>query len=976
MLITSPFRSLRSALRRSLFSGQAVASRRRRSAGVSASIEQVESRALLAAAITVGSHTLLPNTPNQTINIIATGDSDVTGINVRAQLGDGTGAGAEPVFDAISYDSSIWSSAATTITGGPIGGVEQFVQSSIVFNASGTSVVSDGQVFQLSIDTTGFTSGTFDLRLSMTEIGADTAFVIAGGAEESISITNGTITVGAVDTTPPTVTVDIVDASLNDGDNSSQVTFEFSEAVTGFDAGDVSVSGGTLSNFAAVDSDSFTATFTANDDTEATGSVTVGTDYTDDAGNAGVGNSDNVAIDTRNPTVTVDIVDASLNDGDNSSQVTFEFSEAVTGFDAGDVSVSGGTLSNFAAVDSDSFTATFTANDDTEATGSVTVGTDYTDDAGNAGVGNSDNVAIDTRNPTVVITPDATTTGASPVVFTFQFSEAVAGFESGDVSITNGAAGTFTPVDGDTFTLEVTPSADGDVTVNVGVGAAQDAAGNDSDASSATVTFSSGGGAQPVAVTLPGAGAYEILRDGDDLVVRVAGGSELSRDVAADVSVLQVAGSSGDDIVTVLDSGTAVDTPIVFVGDDGDDRFDASLATGVVNLTGNGGDDVLFGGSANDTLNGGSGKDELVGNAGDDLVQGQGSTGDTLDGGDGNDTLNGGSGNDLIREFFAGDAVLTNATMTGRGTDTIISAERAALTGGGAAQTIDVSTFFTPGLTSVTLDGAGGNDTLLGSDGSDVLVGSGGSDRIEGNAGNDRIIGGSGADTLIGGDGDDFIKGLGGSGDRLSGGNGNDTLNGGRGVDRVIEAGDVDFTLTTTALTGLGTDVIQAIEVAELSGGESDNTIDVSAFAGFRGFTQLRGNGGNDSIIGSVMSDVINGGDGDDTLLGKEGDDTLNGEDGNDALSGFSGNDVIDGGRGFDRGFGGEGNDSLLGGNAVDTLIGGNGDDTIAGNDGTDTLVGGTGNNDAGVGDVFNDATAVIDESFQLDPLPGWVDQV
>jgi Ca2+-binding RTX toxin-like protein len=878
MLITSPFRSLRSALRRSLFSGQAVASRRRRSAGVSASIEQVESRALLAAAITVGSHTLLPNTPNQTINIIATGDSDVTGINVRAQLGDGTGAGAEPVFDAISYDSSIWSSAATTITGGPIGGVEQFVQSSIVFNASGTSVVSDGQVFQLSIDTTGFTSGTFDLRLSMTEIGADTAFVIAGGAEESISITNGTITVGAVDTTPPTVTVDIVDASLNDGDNSSQVTFEFSEAVTGFDAGDVSVSGGTLSNFAAVDSDSFTATFTANDDTEATGSVTVGTDYTDDAGNAGVGGADNVAIDTR--------------------------------------------------------------------------------------------------NPTVVITPDATTTGASPVVFTFQFSEAVAGFESGDVSITNGAAGTFTPVDGDTFTLEVTPSADGDVTVNVGVGAAQDAAGNDSDASSATVTFSSGGGAQPVAVTLPGAGAYEILRDGDDLVVRVAGGSELSRDVAADVSVLQVAGSSGDDIVTVLDSGTAVDTPIVFVGDDGDDRFDASLATGVVNLTGNGGDDVLFGGSANDTLNGGSGKDELVGNAGDDLVQGQGSTGDTLDGGDGNDTLNGGSGNDLIREFFAGDAVLTNATMTGRGTDTIISAERAALTGGGAAQTIDVSTFFTPGLTSVTLDGAGGNDTLLGSDGSDVLVGSGGSDRIEGNAGNDRIIGGSGADTLIGGDGDDFIKGLGGSGDRLSGGNGNDTLNGGRGVDRVIEAGDVDFTLTTTALTGLGTDVIQSIEVAELSGGESDNTIDVSAFAGFRGFTQLRGNGGNDSIIGSVMSDVINGGDGDDTLLGKEGDDTLNGEDGNDALSGFSGNDVIDGGRGFDRGFGGEGNDSLLGGNAVDTLIGGNGDDTIAGNDGTDTLVGGTGNNDAGVGDVFNDATAVIDESFQLDPLPGWVDQV
>ncbi|WP_043998571.1 Ig-like domain-containing protein, partial [Microcystis aeruginosa] len=51
------------------------------------------------------------------------------------------------------------------------------------------------------------------------------------------------------DNTPPTVTVDIVDASLNDGDNSSLVTFEFSEDVAGFDNSDVNVSGGTLSDF-------------------------------------------------------------------------------------------------------------------------------------------------------------------------------------------------------------------------------------------------------------------------------------------------------------------------------------------------------------------------------------------------------------------------------------------------------------------------------------------------------------------------------------------------------------------------------------------------------------------------------------------------------------------------------------------------------------------------------------------------------
>lgn len=500
---------------------------------------------------------------------------------------------------------------------------------------------------------------------------------------------------------------------------------------------------------------------------------------------------------------------------------------------------------------------------------------------------------------------------------------------------------------------------------------------------------------QAESVTLPsGGGNYEVLRDGDDLVLRIAGGAEQFRSAASLVNSLTVSGSADVDHVVVLDSGISVDTPLVFSGGGGDDSFDASLATGNVNLTGNSGSDTLIGGSGDDTLTGGSQADELVGGPGTDSLNGTGGTGDTLDGGEGDDTLNGGSGNDVIREMFTGDVTLTNSSMSGRGNDTVISAERALLSGGAAAQTIDVSAFFTAGLTSVTLNGAGGNDVLLGSAGSDVLVGSGGSDRIEGNAGGDRIIGGAGSDTLIGGAGDDRLKGLGGSGDRLSGGEGDDTLNGGRGVDRVIESGDVDFTLTNSSLTGLGADVVQAIEVAELSGGASANTIDVSAFLGFRGFTLVRGNGGDDSIIGSAGIDVLNGGDGDDSLvgndgndllngdggndilLGKAGNDTVNGGDGHDGLSGFTGDDELNGERGFDRAYGGQGNDTLTGGNAVDTLIGGDGDDDIRGNDGTDTLVGGTGNDDASPGDVITDATANIDEAFTLDPLPAWVDQV
>jgi len=696
--------------------------------------------------------------------------------------------------------------------------------------------------------------------------------------------------------------------------------------------------------------------------------------------------------DSDHPTVTVDILASSLHDTDNSSTVTFEFSEPVEGFDLADVSVFGGSLTSLLQIAPDSFIAEFMADDHVQITGSATVDGTYADRAGNSGSRGADNVTIDTLNPTVEITLDGASTTDS-LVFTFQFSEPVTGFVAGDVSVTNGSAGTFTPADGDTFTLAVTPDSAGDVTVSVGGGAAQDAAGNDSVAASATVTFEENN-AQPANVTLPGAGSYEVLRDGSDLVVQVAGGGELLRQDVSSIQFLNVVGSAGDDVVTVLDTGTPVDTGIVFTGGDGNDRFDASLAVGNTILTGNGGDDVMIGGSGNDTLNGGSGKDEVIGNAGDDLVQGQGSTGDTLDGGDGNDTLNGGSGNDLIRESFTGDATLTNSLMTGRGTDTIISAERAMFTGSGAAQVFDLSTFFFAGLTSTILDGGGGDDTILATSGGDIISGAGGSDLIDAGGGDDRVFGGSGADTIAGGNGDDFLKGLGGSGDQLIGGAGNDTLNGGRGVDRLIESGDADFTVTNSSMTGNGSDLLLALEIAEINAGDSDNIIDVSAFLGFRGFVQVRAFGGNDTVIGSAGPDVLNGGDGNDSLVGgegddvlngdagndilqgTEGDDTLNGGDDNDGLSGFTGNDVLNGERGFDRLFGGNGNDTLTGGNARDTLFGGNGDDSLAGNDGPDTLVGGTGNNDASPSDVFDGLPSEIDEAFMLDTLPPWFDQV
>ena len=156
------------------------------------------------------------------------------------------------------------------------------------------------------------------------------------------------------------------------------MTFTFSEAPVGFTAADISAAGGTVSGLTATaDPLVYTATFTASDSFSGTGSVSVAAgSYTDAAGNTGAGGSDTVTIDRLNPTVAVNIVDASLNDGDSSSQVTFTFSEAPVGFTAADITAAGGTVTGLTATaDPLVYTATFTATDEFAGTGSVTVGT-------------------------------------------------------------------------------------------------------------------------------------------------------------------------------------------------------------------------------------------------------------------------------------------------------------------------------------------------------------------------------------------------------------------------------------------------------------------------------------------------------------------------------------------------------------------------------------------------------------------------
>lgn len=270
----------------------------------------------------------------------------------------------------------------------------------------------------------------------------------------------------------------------------------------------------------------------------------------------------------------------------------------------------------------------------------------------------------------------------------------------------------------------------------------------------------------------------------------------------------------------------------------------------------------------------------------------------------------------------------------------------------------------------IVISGGDGNDvisvanvtgvpgvTLFGGGGADSLTGSSGSDSLAGGDGNDTLIGGTLHDYLQGDAGDDVLSGAGGN-DTLRGGEGDDNLRGGSGTgDVVTETADVNFVLTTNALSGVGTDILSGIEGAKLTGGATSNVIDASGFVASIFPTQLDGGGsGTDTLIGTSGADLIVGGSGNDSLRGGLG---------NDSIYGGGGRDTLEGGDGADRLFGqGASGDSLRGGAGDDTLDGGTGNDILLGDDGDDVLIGGTGTDSldggAGLDFVYEKADAHV----------------
>ena len=226
-------------------------------------------------------------------------------------------------------------------------------------------------------------------------------------------------------------------------------------------------------------------------------------------------------------------------------------------------------------------------------------------------------------------------------------------------------------------------------------------------------------------------------------------------------------------------------------------------------------------------------------------------------------------------EFEAGALTITGSNKSDR---IIISTDGTNVT---ATLNKQTETIVAADITSITIDGGGGNDKI------DVAEEITGSATITGGAGNDRINGGGGADDITGDAGNDWVWG----------GGGDDLIDAGVGNDKVF--------------------------------GELGND-------------ELLGGAGNDALNGGDGDDIANGGDGHDRIRGGAGDDQLFGEGNKDHLYGDDGNDFLDGGDDKDHLFGGNGDDLLSGGAGNDHLDGGAGNNQLDGGEGKDKEVNGT----------------------------------
>ena len=312
------------------------------------------------------------------------------------------------------------------------------------------------------------------------EVPANVAQDAAGNG--NTAATRQTVAYVAPDTTPPEVSINAPDRHNG---QPFEVTFVFSEPVRGFEAGDIRISGGRIAPFPSrTSSTRYTATLTPSTPLGNIALEVPANVAQDLAGNGNTAAAPQTVVyvppDTTPPRVSIN---APNRHNGRPFAVSFVFSEAVRGFEAADIRISGGRITAFSSQASSArYTATLTPSTPPGTIALEVPANVARDLAGNGNTAVARQtvvyVAPDTTPPRVTIDAPDSHDGRTAFTLHIRFSESVSGFARGDIRVSGGAVTAFSGR-GASYTATVSPAAGRDIDITVPADVAQDAAGND-----------------------------------------------------------------------------------------------------------------------------------------------------------------------------------------------------------------------------------------------------------------------------------------------------------------------------------------------------------------------------------------------------------------------------------------------------------------------------------------------------------------
>ena len=396
---------------------------------------------------------------------------------------------AATISYALAFDAPVTGLAASDFT---LGGT-----------ATGCAVgAPSGSGASYAIAVSGCSEGSVALTLKANSV-ADLATNI--GPTSSAAAANVTI-----DRTAPSAALSCATPSPTNA-TSISCSVTFSETVAGgsaFTAGDVSRTGTSTTWTVGSPTGSGPYTFSVTQGTpRADGTVTlqvVAGAVKDAAGNSSTASSSvTKTIDQTAPTTALGGSPAPGTTAATSIAVTATFSESVSGFTAGDVTLGG--TSNAAtpwtvgAVSGGPTIYTFTVSAANPADGSLTIGVPAggaTDAAGNGNTtSNTLSYTVDRASPSAALARPASPTNVATLGYGVTFSESVSGLVAADFTLGGTATGCLvgTPSGaGASYTVNVTGCSSGTVILTLKAGSVVDAggtAGPASDVTAATVTI-------------------------------------------------------------------------------------------------------------------------------------------------------------------------------------------------------------------------------------------------------------------------------------------------------------------------------------------------------------------------------------------------------------------------------------------------------------------------------------------------------